>query len=156
MLRIPLLCTTTLVLVALMQAASPQQKDFTRADLLAEYKRLIPINQAMHRGEWPVQNEHYPKTLGTFDSREVQEAFWCGDLCPQYGSVNIIYSNVKRAGLRRYRAAPLFALLGHSVSRLYSPDRTSGQTGAERVFLGDSLFHWRRNQAADRGASAVR
>jgi hypothetical protein len=95
MLRIPLLCTTTLVLVALMQAESPQQKDLTRADLLAEYKGLIPINQAMHRGEWPVQNEHYPKTLGTFDSREVQEAFWCGDLCPQYGSVNIIYSNVK-------------------------------------------------------------
>ena len=94
-LRIPLLCIASLGIVALLHGASQEQAKLTGTDLLAEFDRLAPINQAIHQGHWVVTDSDYPKTLGTFNSREVIEAFWCGDMCPSNGSVNIIYSNIK-------------------------------------------------------------
>jgi hypothetical protein len=94
-LRIPLLCIASLGIVALLHGASQEQAKLTGTDLLAEFDRLAPINQAIHQGHWVVTDGDYPKTLGTFNSREVIEAFWCGDMCPSNGSVNIIYSNIK-------------------------------------------------------------
>jgi hypothetical protein len=82
-------------LVAVLHGASQERKELTGSDLLAEYERLVPINEALHQGHSVIKNDDYPKILGTFNSREVREAFWCGDVCPQYGSVNIIYSNIK-------------------------------------------------------------
>jgi hypothetical protein len=95
--RIPLLCIVFLGFVARLHGASHEQKELTGTDLLAEFDRLAPINQALHQGHWVVTDGDYPKPLGTFNSREVIEAFWCGDMCPVYGSVNIIYSNIKEA-----------------------------------------------------------
>lgn len=80
-----------------MYGASSEHKELTGRDLLVEYERLIPINRAFWEGHRDrLGNAHYPKTLGRFNSREVREVFWCGDLCNENGSVNIIYFNVKQ------------------------------------------------------------
>src|SRR5713226_7497957 len=39
-------------------------------DLLAEYERLVPVNQALHQGKGFPPAEKLPKHLGTFQSRE--------------------------------------------------------------------------------------
>jgi hypothetical protein len=101
-LRVPLLSIASLGFAVLLYGAPPEQNDqqdpkqpkqLTGAELLAEYERLIPINLTAKQGHWP--EEHYPKTLGTFNSQEVKEVFFCGDVCPQYGFVFLTYSNVK-------------------------------------------------------------
>ena len=77
------------------QQGPKPQTQLSGADLLAEYERLVPINRAIKQGRWPA--EHYPRTLGTYSSREVKEAFWCGDVCPQYGFVFLTFSDVNEA-----------------------------------------------------------
>ena len=94
-LRVPLLSIASLGFAGAPpeQSVQKEQKELSGADLLAEYERLIPINLAAKQGHWP--EEHHPKTLGIFNSREVKEVFFCGDVCPQYGFVFLTYSEVK-------------------------------------------------------------
>src|SRR5205085_11747607 len=90
--------------------------------------------------------------------REVQEAFWYGDVCPQYGSVNIIYLNIKKAdcdsigepiyssfwGLQYRGCTPLISRGGTLIGRGFSwsirlvrdEDRT--KTSIEEPLLFDS------------------
>ncbi len=63
-------------------------------DLLAEYERLIPVNQALRQGNGFLPAEKLPKHLGIFQSREIEEVYYCGDLCPQNGTVAIRYAGV--------------------------------------------------------------
>ncbi len=144
----------SLSLTVLAHGVSSAHKELTGRDLLAEYERLIPINHAVQQGSWP---RGYPRILGTFNSREVQDAFWCGDVCPQYGSVNIIYSNVKEmdcaaigqplysyAWGRQYRGCtPLISRHGSLVSRgfswviAYSSDEDRKRPSTEEPLLFD-------------------
>ena len=92
--RVRSLCLMFLGLVFLFAGASSQMKELRGGDLLVEYDRLKPINHAIQQNQW-TDSEQYPKKLGDFNSKEVQEQYWCGDVCPQYGSVNLVYSGVK-------------------------------------------------------------
>ena len=66
-------------------------------DLLAEYERLVPLNQALHRGNGLPPAEKLPRHLGTIQSRDVEEVYFCGDLCPQNGTIAIRYVGVAEA-----------------------------------------------------------
>jgi hypothetical protein len=152
---IPLLYLLSLVLVIPSYGAAQEGKDLTGVDLLAEYEKLIPVNQALREGHWDAG--HYPRTLGTFNSKEVKEVYWCGDVCPQYGSVNIIYSNVKVEDCaaighpvysnfwgRRYQGCtPLISMEGRLVDKgfswsiAYLPDEDRTKPSVEEPLLFD-------------------
>jgi len=84
-------------LVALSCLASDAGHELSAWDLLTEYERLDPMNQALHEGKWPPTAAKLPKRLGTFHSRAVEEIYYCGDLCPQYGKIAIRYVGVAQA-----------------------------------------------------------
>ncbi len=77
--------------------ASLQHEELTASDLVTAYERLIPTNQALQQGRWAIDPGDYPKVLGNYESRQVKEVFICGDVCPQYGSVILVYSGTTEA-----------------------------------------------------------
>jgi len=77
--------------------ASDGGPELSAWDLLAEYERLDPMNQALHEGKLPAAAANLPRRLGTFHSRAVEEIYYCGDLCPQYGKIAISYVGVAQA-----------------------------------------------------------
>jgi len=87
-----------LIALTLVFAAHPsfakQEREMTARDLLAEYERLVPVNDALHQGKWVTKAEKFPKALGQYLSRAVEEIFFCGDVCPQYGNVVIRFAGV--------------------------------------------------------------
>jgi hypothetical protein len=80
--------------VALVGVSAGGGPELTAGDLLAAYERLTLLNQALHQGKWTTKGGKYSKALGMFNSREVEEAYLCGDVCPQYGRVVVRFVNV--------------------------------------------------------------
>jgi hypothetical protein len=70
------------------------ERELTVWDLLAEYERLAPINKALHEGEWVTSIRKYPQRLGTFESKTVEDIYFCGDLCPQNATVAMRYADI--------------------------------------------------------------
>ncbi len=97
--RILMVCSVLLAFILLFscKASLEQNEELTPSSLLADYERLIPINQALQSGQWVVRQSDFPKVFGTYQSHQVAEQFICGDVCPQYGSVIIVYLEVAEA-----------------------------------------------------------
>lgn len=81
-------------LLAIAGTASDRSPELSAWDLLAEYQRLEPLNQALLKGIGPPMLQ---KRLGIFHSRTVEEVFYCGDLCPQNGKIVIRYVGIAEA-----------------------------------------------------------
>ncbi len=91
-------CAILLASVLLSCIMSPEKKkDLAASDLITEYERLIPINQQLNQGRWAINASDCPRTVGNYQSRQVAEEFICGDVCPQYGSVIIVYSGISES-----------------------------------------------------------
>jgi hypothetical protein len=83
--------------LVLPSVAADGSPELSAWDLLVQYERLVPLNQALRQGKGFPPAEKLPKHLGTFQSREVEEVYFCGDLCPQNGTVAIRYAGVAEA-----------------------------------------------------------
>lgn len=91
--RTPLLCILPVAFTILLFGQSPDGKELTGTFLLAEYERLLPITKVF-RERYPDKGE-YPKMLGTFNSKRVEEVWKCGgDVCPGNSAVMILFSGV--------------------------------------------------------------
>jgi hypothetical protein len=91
--RASLLCILPLVFAILLFGESPEGGGLTGTFLLAEYKRLIPFSEVF-RERYPGKGE-YPKMLGTFNSKRIEEVWKCGgDVCPGNSAVMIVFSGV--------------------------------------------------------------
>ena len=143
----PALGVALIGLLALSCVASDGGPELSAWDLLAEYERLVAVNQALHEGKWPPNATNLPKHLGTFHSRAVEEIYYCGDLCPQYGKVALRYVGVAEADCaalgdplilaawgRQYKGCtPLIERRGrirkkdNSLALVYEPEGSAGE-----------------------------
>jgi len=81
-LALPWLCT-----------AANQERELTSKDLLVEYHRLLPINLAFQQGI-QLDDEKFPRHLGRFRDKSVEEIYFCGDVCPQYGVLIMSFQGI--------------------------------------------------------------
>lgn len=87
-------CTCFLSLIAVTQTEvfAQRQPALTGQDLLLEYNRIVALSRSGPYPRWP---SGLPKKLGTFQGRSVESVFLCGDLCPNRGFVEILFTDVK-------------------------------------------------------------
>jgi hypothetical protein len=84
----------TLFVLGVVLCRAVDAPELTGLDLLAEYDRLVLINKGLRQGKKRPASEHYPKILGRFNSQTVEEAIWCGDLCPANSTVFLRFVGV--------------------------------------------------------------
>jgi len=92
---VPLLCFISLAFAVMLYGEDSDEKGLTGTYLFSEYERLVPLNEAIWEGRWVPKGGEYPKTLGMFNSKKVEEIWECGgDLCPQNSAVMIVFHDV--------------------------------------------------------------
>ena len=85
---VPLLCFISLAFAVMLYGEDSDEKGLTGTYLFFEYERLVPLNETIWEGRWVPKGGEYPKTLGMFNSKKVEEIWECGgDLCPQNSAV---------------------------------------------------------------------
>ncbi len=123
--------------------ASLQHEELTASDLVTAYERLIPTNQALQQGRWVIDPGDYPKVLGSYESRQVAEAFICGDVCPQYGSVILVYSGISEADCAAASGDVIYSHFWGPQFQGCSPltvrDGTLAQTGTSWSIVGERI-----------------
>jgi hypothetical protein len=88
----------TLFILGIVFCGAADGPELTGLDLLAEYDRLVPINKALRQGDRLAAAGKYPRgKLGSFNSMPIEEAYRCGDLCPQEGRVFLRFVGVSEA-----------------------------------------------------------
>jgi hypothetical protein len=89
--------SVTLLVLGIQLCRAADAPELTGLALMAEYDRLVPINKGLRQGKKLPASEHYPKILGLFNSQTVEEAYWCGDVCPANGRVFLRFVGVSEA-----------------------------------------------------------
>lgn len=135
-----------LVIVSCAMISDPSSS-LKASDLVTEYERLIPINQALNQGRWVIDpadySKQHPKVLGTYQSRQVGEIFICGDVCPQYGSIIITYPNVLESDCPSISGDAIYSYFWGTQYEGCSPltvrDGTLAQNGSSWSIVGDGI-----------------
>lgn len=95
-----ILCLMLFVIFYFQVDINPWSEQIITVDeLLAEEKRLEKINSRPENEK--INSKDYPIVLGTFSENRLvlSEVYHCSDMCPYYGSVLIIYQNIKNKEL---------------------------------------------------------
>lgn len=65
--------------------------NLNKADIIAETERLKEINKYPNNKNLSSKDS---KDLGIYNGLEVEESYHCSDVCPDYGSLIIIYKDI--------------------------------------------------------------
>lgn len=65
----------------------------SKADITSETERLKEINKYPNNNKLSSKDS---KNLGIFNGLEVQEKYYCSDVCPDYGRLVIIYKDIAK------------------------------------------------------------
>ena len=73
---------------------NPENKIITMEDLMKEMRELEKINAYPNNKK--IDSKEYPKVLGEYSENGLIliENYFCSDVCPDYGSVRIIFQEV--------------------------------------------------------------
>ena len=99
-----------LVVIVMLYSPQPQQagNPVTFSQVAAEVSRLAELSK--YPRNLNIDAGDYPKVFGTWRNHTLVEQYYCSDVCPDYGRVDLVFQGVDSEGCRAAGGIPMHDL----------------------------------------------